>query len=191
MDHSLLPMYTPSHMRFPPFPTPSQPQSLPPPYTFTLHTPSHMHFFSFPLHMPHSLPPPHTLTMHTPSHRGVNMYAMLLGKLPFRSPRHGTKRRQRLLEQISAGLSETHEKEMAFLSPGAKDLLHRFLQPDPHKRVNLDAAMQHLWITNDGKQLMSPYKYTPPDAATQHRVSVCGYHSNSNCRVCGNYSNSN
>ena len=166
-----------------------------------MRTPLHMHFFSFPalLHpvSPHICLTP-TLTMHTPSHRGVNMYAMLLGKLPFRSPRHGTKRRQRLLEQIAAGLSETHEKEMAFLSPGAKDLLHRFLQPDPHKRVKLDAVMQHLWITNDGKQLMSPYKYTPPDAATQHRVSVCvvtiaivtlyskyvGYHSNSNTVWC-------
>ena len=149
-----------------------------------MHTPSHMHLLPLPT-LSHPSPTfshmsPHIFTIHTPSHRGVNMYAMLLGKLPFRSPRHGTKRRQRLLEQIAAGLSESHEKEMSFLSPGAKDLLHRFLQPDPQKRVTLDTVMHHLWITNDGKQLMSPYKYTPPDAATQHRVSVCSYHSNSN-----------
>ena len=47
---------------------------------------------------------------------GVNMYAMLVGKLPFRSPRQGTKKRQKLLEQISGGITETHEKEMAHVS---------------------------------------------------------------------------
>ena len=41
--------------------------------------------------------------------RGVNMYAMLVGKLPFRSPRQGTKWRQKLQEQIQAGLPEGHE----------------------------------------------------------------------------------
>ena len=50
--------------------------------------------------------------------RGVNMYAMLVGKLPFRSPRQGTKKRQKLLEQISSGITEHHDKEMAHLSTG-------------------------------------------------------------------------
>ena len=48
------------------------------------------------------------------------MYAMLMGKLPFRSPRQGTKKRQKLLEQISAGITEHHEKEMTHLSTGIK-----------------------------------------------------------------------
>ena len=50
------------------------------------------------------------------------MYAMLMGKLPFRSPRQGTKKRQKLLEQISAGITEHHEKEMIHLSTGIHPL---------------------------------------------------------------------
>lgn len=46
------------------------------------------------------------------------MYAMLVGKLPFRSPRQGTKKRQKLLEQITGGITEAHEKEMAHVSTG-------------------------------------------------------------------------
>ena len=53
--------------------------------------------------------------------RGVNMYAMLVGKLPFRSPRQGTKKRQKLLEQISAGITEHHEKEMEHLSTSERE----------------------------------------------------------------------
>lgn len=141
----------------------------------TLHLPSLTHYTSSPpshitplllTHYTYS-PPSRTL------HRGVNMYAMLVGKLPFRSPRHGTRRRQRLLEQITAGLSESHEKEMAHLSPGATDLLCKLLQPDPRKRITLDVAMQHLWITKDGTHPLHPHKHIPPDAATQTGVSVC------------------
>ena len=55
------------------------------------------------------------------------MYAMLMGKLPFRSPRQGTKKRQKLLEQISAGITEHHEKEMIHLSTGIHvDLFENF-----------------------------------------------------------------
>ena len=103
--------------------------------------------------------------------RGVNMYAMLVGKLPFRSPRQGTKRRQKLLEQITNGISESHEKEMAHLSPGAKDLIGRLLQPDPRKRTTLEGIMTHLWVTKEGTHPLSPYKQPTVDAGTQAAVS--------------------
>lgn len=98
------------------------------------------------------------------------MYAMLVGKLPFRSPRQGTKRRQKLLEQISGGLTENHEREMEHLSKGAKDLIYRLLQPDPRHRTGLEEVMQHSWITKEGTQPLVPFKYTPPDATTQMKV---------------------
>ena len=100
------------------------------------------------------------------------MYAMLVGKLPFRSPRQGTKRRQKLLEQITSGISESHEKEMAHLSLGARDLIGRLLQPDPRKRTTLEEVMNHPWITKDGTQSLSPYKRVPADASTQAAVST-------------------
>ena len=36
-----------------------------------------------------------------------------------RSPKQGNRKRQRLLEMISNGLSEAHEKEMEHLTPGS------------------------------------------------------------------------
>ena len=99
------------------------------------------------------------------------MYAMLVGKLPFRSPRQGTKRRQKLLEQIAGGLTDSHEKEMVHISPGARDLIKRLLAPDAKKRVRLDEVMQHFWITKEGTQPLGPYKQPPTDPATTHSVS--------------------
>ena len=99
------------------------------------------------------------------------MYAMLVGKLPFRSPRQGTRRRQKLLEQITNGISESHEKEMAHLSLGAKDLIGRLLQPDPRKRTTLEGIMNHPWVTKEGTHPLSPYKQPIVDAGTQAAVS--------------------
>ncbi len=98
------------------------------------------------------------------------MYAMLVGKLPFRSPRQGSKRRQKLLEQISGGLTESHEREMAHISKGAIDLIFRLLQPDPRRRIILEEVMVHPWVTKDGVQPLQSYKPTPPDPRTQGMV---------------------
>lgn len=100
------------------------------------------------------------------------MYAMLVGKLPFRSPRQGARRRQKLLEQITNGISESHEKEMAHLSHGARDLIGRLLQPDPRKRATLEEVMTHPWITKEGTHLLSPYRQALPDSGTQAAVSI-------------------
>ena len=117
----------------------------------------------------------HTYThTHIHTHSGVNMYAMLVGKLPFRSPRQGSKRRQKLLEQISAGLADNHEKEMAHVSEIGRDLIARLLQPDPRRRVRLDHTMKHPWITKDGAQPLQPYRQPQPDPHTQHTVSQSG-----------------
>ncbi len=99
------------------------------------------------------------------------MYAMLVGKLPFRSPRQGAKRRQKLLEQITNGISEYHEKEMAHISIGARDLIGRLLQPDPRRRANLRDIMQHPWLTKNGEHPLLPYQEQPIDSATKSSVS--------------------
>ena len=48
---------------------------------------------------------------------GVNMYAMLVGKLPFRSSRNHSNPRAKLLQQISAGLGSHQEADAAHLHP--------------------------------------------------------------------------
>ena len=103
------------------------------------------------------------------------MYAMLVGKLPFRSPRQGTKRRQKLLEQITNGISESHEKEMVHLSPGARDLIGRLLQPSPRKRTTLEEIMNHPWVTKEGTHPLTPYRQPSIDAGTQAAVSNSTY----------------
>lgn len=103
--------------------------------------------------------------------RGVNLYGMLVGRLPFRSPRQGSKRRQKLLEQITGGISEFHEKEMAHVSIGAKDLINRLLQPDSRRRAQLHEVMQHPWVTKNGEHPLLPYEESPIDSATKAYVS--------------------
>ena len=121
------------------------------------------------------------------------MYAMLVGKLPFRSPRQGGRKRQKLLEQISAGITEHHEKEMVHLSQGkrqvlvafvliqiyiflqcaligAQDLICLLLQPDSTRRILLEEVMHHLWVTKDGTQPLKQYENVPPDPITQETV---------------------
>ena len=51
------------------------------------------------------------------------MYAMLVGKLPFRSPRQGMKKRQKLLEQIQAGMTEAKEKDMTHVTAEGRNLI--------------------------------------------------------------------
>ena len=45
------------------------------------------------------------------------MYAMLVGKLPFRSSRNHSNPRAKLLQQISAGLGAHQESDAAHLHP--------------------------------------------------------------------------
>jgi hypothetical protein len=49
---------------------------------------------------------------------GIVMYAMVIGRLPFFSPFKDEYHRQRMLQHIQKGLSQFHEREMQFLSPG-------------------------------------------------------------------------
>ena len=92
-----------------------------------------------------------------------------------RSPRQGTKRRQKLLEQISSGLTETHHKEMEHLTGGAIDLIGRLLQPNAKKRAQLFEVMGHPWITKDGLNPLEPYRSEGNDQAVQAAVSGCGW----------------
>ncbi|XP_063691162.1 MAP/microtubule affinity-regulating kinase 3-like isoform X3 [Bolinopsis microptera] len=88
---------------------------------------------------------------------GVNMYAMLVGKLPFRSSRNHSNPRAKLLQQISAGLGAHQEADAAHLHPSCLNLIKGMLQPDPCKRLKLTAVMQHPWVTNKGTWPLYPY----------------------------------
>eukprot|EP00117_Sycon_ciliatum_P019919 scpid9636/ scgid17904/ Hormonally up-regulated neu tumor-associated kinase; Serine/threonine-protein kinase MAK-V len=101
---------------------------------------------------------------------GVNMFAMLAGKLPFRVPKQGANRRKRLLDQITAGIGQQQEEESAHFSASAMDLVRCLLQPDPSQRCNLRQAMLHPWITSDASQPLLPYQAPVENAASRDRI---------------------
>ena len=88
-----------------------------------------------------------------------------------RSPRQGTKRRQKLLEQITAGLSDTHRHEMEHLTEGAIDLIGQLLQPNPSERIQLSEVMAHPWPTKERTHPLVPYRSPPQDPGLQKMVS--------------------
>ncbi|XP_062506796.1 MAP/microtubule affinity-regulating kinase 4-like [Corticium candelabrum] len=101
---------------------------------------------------------------------GVNMFAMLCGKLPFRGPRERHNKRQKLLEQIAAGISDSQELEMSLLSPACVDLIRHLLQVKPSQRITLLEVMDHPWITKHGLYLLHPYKPLPQDQEAHKKI---------------------
>lgn len=82
--------------------------------------------------------------------RGVILYGMMAGQLPFLSPRNDRTTvkewRDRLMSQISRGITVTQEKKIAATSSGYKDLVKHLLQLQPHKRMPMWQIRRHPWI---------------------------------------------
>lgn len=71
---------------------------------------------------------------------GVNMYAMLAGKLPFK-----VENRSKNLAKLHACILKGFELP-PFLSPDCQDLLCRLLDPAPAKRIKMSEIFSHPWI---------------------------------------------
>ena len=81
--------------------------------------------------------------------RGVILYVMGTGRLPFQSPRDGLspeQRRRRLMAQINYGLAGSQARLIAQLSDEYKNLVHRLLTPKAHQRINIHELCCHPWI---------------------------------------------
>jgi len=68
---------------------------------------------------------------------GVLLYEFLVGAPPFESP--GQKNTIERIKQVDVTFPEC-------ISEGAKDLILKFLQKDPSKRISLVEAINHPWI---------------------------------------------
>lgn len=87
---------------------------------------------------------------------GIIMYTMLCGYPPFYASCGrdcGWERgeschlcQEMLFEKIQEGEFEFPEKEWAFISNSAKDLIAHMLVRDPTKRFTADQVLQHKWI---------------------------------------------
>ena len=56
-------------------------------------------------------------------YRGVILYGMVVGKLPFSTHYTDQYRRQKLQQQIERGLVESHQREMALLTSGMHGMI--------------------------------------------------------------------
>ncbi|XP_013398566.1 serine/threonine-protein kinase MARK2 isoform X2 [Lingula anatina] len=101
---------------------------------------------------------------------GINMYALLVGKLPFTAPFNDERRRQMLLQQIQKGLCLQHDKEMAHLSPDCRSLLRQLIEPNPDYRLPMIEIEVHHWVTRSGACPFYPYQAPPRDRTLRTQV---------------------
>ncbi|CAF1313077.1 unnamed protein product [Adineta ricciae] len=84
---------------------------------------------------------------------GVNMYAMLVGKLPFK-----VEQRSRNLAKLHACILKGCEIPNTF-SRDCQDLLSRLLEPSPTKRISMQEILRHPFLTSQlGPIELIPFK---------------------------------
>lgn len=80
---------------------------------------------------------------------GVVLFQLLVGRLPFNAASNSELFRQ--IERSHDHLKRLFEMaEWRGVSPHAKDLVVKLLEPDPHKRLNADEALEHEWVALKG-----------------------------------------
>lgn len=109
-----------------------------------------------------------------PSYRGIILYGMVLGQLPFVSSRceyaSSQERRRQLVAKINKGLSTSHRKALASFSPEFKHMLSRLLTADAAKRITTKELLVHPWITDKGKRLVRTNPISIVDSHWQAKV---------------------
>ena len=90
--------------------------------------------------------------------RGVVLYVMTSGRLPFVSPLDGhtpsEERRRKFMIQINRGLTALQEKSISAMSSEYKDVVNRLLMPIAHKRITIQELNLHPWIIDRQKTLI-------------------------------------
>ncbi|UJR33571.1 hypothetical protein I4U23_021009 [Adineta vaga] len=99
---------------------------------------------------------------------GVNMYAMLLGKLPFK-----VEHRSRNLAKLHACILKGCEIPNT-LSRDCQDLLTRLLEPSPTKRITMPEILRHPFLINHlgPIELIHGYSEHDVEEAVLHRKPI-------------------
>ncbi|KAL2917376.1 hypothetical protein HK105_203040 [Polyrhizophydium stewartii] len=84
---------------------------------------------------------------------GVLLYTMLGGALPFGTDQDHT----RLLQRIRRADYSLSDERWKDISPEAKDLISRLLQVDANRRLTVEQALHHPWISNHQEVLARLY----------------------------------
>lgn len=87
--------------------------------------------------------------------RGVVLYGMTIGRLPFLCPRDewttSEERRRRLMIQINRGLTSIQVKAMYQTSIECRNLINRLLVPSARERITVREILDHPWILVSSK----------------------------------------
>ncbi|XP_064594721.1 hormonally up-regulated neu tumor-associated kinase homolog A-like [Liolophura sinensis] len=81
---------------------------------------------------------------------GVNMYAMLTGSLPFTVEPFNIKTLHN--KMLTGQMNPVPD----YLTRECRDLLRKFLTPDPEKRLSLGDAMKHPWVSEGKNRPLEP-----------------------------------
>ncbi|CAD8055698.1 unnamed protein product [Paramecium primaurelia] len=74
---------------------------------------------------------------------GIILYILLIGKAPFRGKNQ--LETLQLAQKANLNFSGKHWNK---ISPEAIDLIKLMIQKDPHKRISMKDALNHIWISN-------------------------------------------
>ncbi|KAJ8315381.1 hypothetical protein KUTeg_007531 [Tegillarca granosa] len=105
-------------------------------------------------------------------HSGINMYAMLTGNLPFTVDPFNIKTLHN--KMVTGKMNPMPD----YISKDCRDLLKKFLNPDPDKRISLLEAMKHPWIAESRKPSPCPNKLKTEDLdenIMKHMVETQGF----------------
>lgn len=80
---------------------------------------------------------------------GVTLYCLRFGRIPFEQP--GVLQLYESIKTDEIDLSTETDCEDAF-----KDLMHKLLEKDPHKRIKMAELREHPWVTKSGKDPLLP-----------------------------------
>lgn len=115
--------------------------------------------------------------------RGVVLYGMTIGRLPFLCPRDewtsSEERRRRLMIQINRGLTSIQEKAMCQTSIECRNLINRLLVPSARERITIREILDHPWILASPKSNL----YFEDDLSVSDHLAVIytGCSINNNC----------
>lgn len=90
--------------------------------------------------------------------RGIILYGMVTGQLPFVTNRSdhvsSQERRKKLVAQINKGLASSHRRVIASFSAEFRHLISKLLVPESSERLTTKGLMSHPWITEKGKKMI-------------------------------------
>ncbi|VDL88785.1 unnamed protein product [Schistocephalus solidus] len=90
--------------------------------------------------------------------RGLIVYYLIVGTLPFQSPYFDHNRRKRIMRFTARGLTSKHTQAMQHLTQTCKVFLRQAIEPKAILRIPLLEIPENPWVTNQGKLVFQTFR---------------------------------